>query len=1561
MRFAAEENAISPDLSAVEKTGEYKPVSLHVLTPCASAVDVAPLEDDATADSVPQASFVETLLLRLLDDLNSGRLCNDDIMKLASYSMDIIASSEQQASGADADLHLTSSSSSMVATKMVDFTLSKILDGIQSGDVHHEELASLTVTFINNLSGTSSGTRVTSDTELDEYIDGAIREALSTAMDSRAGTPAYDAMLEFMLTSLENIIYDLEHGRFTQEELQLLANAVHSESASVFLASDAKHPLGTKGIKEVLKSILSHLQDESIDFQTIYRVVFSLVYVYKQIQGPSSSSYENRITSLLKDILTTVEEKATAGDVGDVNMNIVREASSRLSRAVLDADQIQQITPSLAKVHKGPQQGDSRDAVISALCIAKEKVSTDLTDQQLQQDLQNVAEAVITAVPDRQTASLVHIFFRFMSSLKFVVSNCKDEVLESDIDSLIELLSQQRPSDNVIVDLATAVVHSVHSPETLVSPIPSNVVKDMLENVIAELKDETFPLDTVSRIVKSLHSTCKEISERSLKTPPFVNSMADLLRTVLDHLTQRLDGGACAGDRGQLAPGPTRSDTSHILEHIQHLVQSFEAGKISDEKARILGEKIIDIGRGLLTGPAAEHDSATDAVVQEVIQKLNTEIQNGHLTDKSLKEVAEAIVTSSAEDQTTLPLPANSASASTIASHVVAQTINVINRRLAESGMPTDMLDSLASSVITMLSGQPVMHLSAEFEQHRQVIQDIVACLQSNRLKEPCTREIFSLILQNYKSYYSENEHCHAHDDMLLPEDKTLVNNLVTETLRNIERSVEAGRIHHKTFSIPSMVHSDATSVVADRLIDTCIETINEELTAEERRACQPGEDIVTFILEIVTLLQEELAAGRISGLSMAHFFHAIDHSTQDMKTLENGAQTNLRKVVEDIQEKGGHSIYVHRILETYLLPGAHGVFEDPLKAIESILVNVSSEILTKFVKATLQTILMDIRSDDSRNLKERAPSGFVLRSASSIVAENVIKEVVSRIKEDISQSVHKIHGAVSKRDVERAASRLLSASPRAPSRKEQPSDTNSESSFISVNSKELEDIVLEAMHNIVSNLRLDASMSQQSGGKGRSESDISREVDDFVLQTLQDIVADQQDRRSQVDLGVSRTEGRPAGSSVELTTGESRDAMTYVNEVLHAVLGEMQHEMTQLHSDVCNTGKSAPELASSNIQMTIIESIQHALSDSSNNNLHQMPLQTYQREDVRTILVSCIQGTIKNIKMEKFCERDLDAMYQSCCSALEIHPSKCPVVHTDVAEIMQQVLAKIESLELSDVTLADLTSQLATLGMDGDAGSSNGSSVGSSRVSGLVKDVLARLVEQLTEPSHVEGCQPVQEQHPPLGPPDGGSKTDRNFNRRKSSTTTVNSKSLTSNSTASTVIAKQGDQGHAQIGKHASVDKSKLKRQTKTPTKKDFVKPHVSSAAANKKANDVSKDRGERVTNKQKPVGSGAPSRVTTTKNLVTAYVRSLNPTAKITESKNKQTKRNTNVKRSSKDSGVKKNGNAPTTKNTVLSNGTVSEKASCPLQLRSLCGSHKAAVRYLPDQMTHDASAQN
>ena len=1496
-------------------------------------------------DKQTSVSFVETLLLRLLDDLNSNRLTNDEIMKLASYSMEVLQNRELEAQKDRMIMEseeefdepwAVASSSSIMAKKMVDFTLGKIVHEIKSGRIPEGDMAALTGRVLGF--GADEEEEDIPESELDEFIDETMQTCVSGMHDRNLNSPVCDALLDdFMVNTLQNLIKDLENEVLTKDQIQSLAKTVKDEAKDL-ITTDSEL-LDVQDVQNVLQNILRQLQSGAVELHVLYQIVFAIVYSYNMLKSPPTPEFESKVTALMKELLFIVEQQAQADNLDDIDVDLIHKASELLQKDGLDVHQIEQLSSTILETVAKPDivcrttsSEIARSIVTDALTRAKANL-LGAEDQTILSGVQSIASAILAAHDKREQTSPA-INDLFIEVLDFLRNNIRSESAQSledfrELEEIVNLINMQEISSGHIEEMAKSVARVISSPLKSESSLMAEInVKDTLRNVRDDLTGGALENDVLDQMIHNLLAAHRAIKAHDEMAPSMLNSLASFFKTVLGHVTYKVECGEFNADditeltdTFQASFEKTSAQSDHkdtkpgdVLLHLSKVTDDIENGLLNSKDANRFGKRLVECGNKILTilsGVSSavstpKSEDIAEGLVEEVIKALEEEIHNGLITKESLKEITKTIISTASETDTHIAEEAvgftirgihrdvergillpempsitsmdHSPSASTIADHFVLQTIDHINSSIKPE-MPTAMLVSVATSMASLISDERVEKLPITFQSVKKTIQTIVRCLKNDSINQADAEKIFCLVLENYRNFVLTDTRHKSLPDSLPREDQELVNAVIDETLLNIQRSVAAGKLSKKHFSIPSQISAaGSTTVCGDELVELTLENVKRyfstksiagsstiyandivdqtvtNLLAEtsqdikdkhtqkpeaklksdagsttiyahdlvnlkleniaagvqsdagsttiyahdlvnttlqnlkskpELATTSKPTDIVDFILQIVDILANELSKGEISDLSMAHFFSVISGDTSDLHVLEVNARNNLQQVRHDIAEKRNSSVYVHRILDAYLVPNQTIIemFSDPIKAVESIMISVSSEILTKFVKATLQTILVEIR-EGNISLQEKAPSTFVLRSASSIVAENVIQEVVARVKHDIGASVKKpSKGTIGKKELDRAASTLL-ASPQIAGRVSQDEKKTSDSkhSITSMMSREVEDVILETVHNIVSNLRLEQSMYPQSRTK-MTASPVSDEIQEFVLGALQTIVTDMQDKKALYELGLARPNDKDADTVVDIQDADNAQTIQYVSEVLQCVIQDMKKEKSK---DLTEEEDEKGTKSAANLETMILDCLQNAVMDNVTPNT-SYGLEPEQEEEIKRIVVESIKQTIKHIKENKVDEAGLKSLKLGLSSVIKTEHHQTSVTPESMVEFLENEIVRIEDEGLDSETLGRISTQLATLGMDmlspeGEKAeqflsdeSIVSASATSSLVNNLIQDVLTKITKELEDDAKLtnQGTDSTIKRIPSgHSSSNDVSKKDVNYNRRISSTT---------------------------------------------------------------------------------------------------------------------------------------------------------------------------------------------
>lgn len=1170
VRFNQEDEEIRPDtcsVSTVEQVVvQYKPVAEHTLTPCASLAEVISKE--------PPTSFTETLLLRLLDDLNRGHLSHDDLMTLASYSMDVIQSAAtligktSKSVKEDSDQHLVDSSSSMLASRLVDFTLGKILQSIRSGDVHHDDLASLTLSLLDNASGTVSKSSVTlPHLHLDDLVEDVPKVGMTSAIDDRDISPVSDSLLdEFVITTLQDLLHDLKNERIAFEQMKTFATCVSKQAEN--LASESENTQ-RKEILEVLQRFLGELKSGTFDSKTVCHIVLNVVQAYDSMTTSIWTTFEHRMSDMIKRIFQIFETKVAASQFSDVSLSVLKEANQKIANHHFDSRQIDQLTQSIFSLNNEPGtiiDGNYGQIVEDTLKDVIHKLENDKTDVRLRHYLQTLAETITADLVDRRSPQLTDTFTDVLTQMKRFLES--QEILDdrslADVNVLISKVAERCLSPDAIFELASSVVHAIESPlKSDSSFVAVSTVTHTLKEVLEDMNRDEMEEKTMEKMIDALRK-CNSVAKMRDNTQPslLIVSLSSLIQTVLGKLAFQLEAGTLettdvveiadtlkekALDTDRIVEG------SHVLLYIYHLLKDLEGGEVPVEHVYRLGHALVDCGSKLLAG-FQDHGRSELGDIGATIRDIETEIRAGSSSNQLLKNITKEIITS----------------------------------------------------------------------------------------------------YSNSAIYAVENTR--------------------SEIERDDRRSY--------------MIKSEP----------------------------QNTNDFTNFVCDVLLQLKQALSQTTVSELAVAKFcatILGIPHQSDPVHE-ESFALENLDKIIEDV-ENNERSVFADRILQEYLLPNeSSGALIDPMKAVESILVAISSTILGDFVKTTLQTVLLEMR-ENAEAFYTKPTSVYVLRSASAIVAEKLVKKVLSFAKKELKTIMTK--SETNKDGFENAISKLLL-------RWTEQSTTSNIITEVS-KSTEIEDIVLETLHNVVSNALFEQATARASRGQ---PPDTFR---DLVLGAIQRIVEDQQDKRVNISLGVTSI-GDISGT-YERTSAGNKASLEYIGLVIKKVIREMKRQLVENQ----NVDVDTEESSSAHIQTVIIEHLERGLSVTE---LPCVSLSSHQREDVKSILMESIKRTIDNIKGHALSPEDLTVLCKTV-KTLIADPATSADVNEEasekqVIELMEDIYTKVQTHELDETVLQNISVQLATLGMECPKSRSltDVACPSSSIIMGLVTDVITRMAEGLQE-----------------------------------------------------------------------------------------------------------------------------------------------------------------------------------------------------------------------------------
>ena len=1162
VRFSTDDEEIKREnqsLASSERVvTSYKPVEEHSLTPCPSNIEMT--------YKAPPGSFAETLLLRLLDDINRGRLSHADLLTLASYSMDVIQSAVHLTSlaGPESDMVvgeeaqcLVDSSSSLLASKMVDFTLDKILGDIRSGHVHQDDLASLTLSLLDNVSGTMSRSSVTLPyTDGDDLAEDSTR--VNTVIGQRDISPVSDSILdEFVINTLQDLLYDLQNESISTDQMKALAHTVKNKTDSLMLDD---YNMRDKGILNILQDLLEDLKSGCADPTFIPHIVLSIVQAYEEMKSPLWTPFENKASDMIKYVLKVFESKAADLEIKDLDK--LQTVNAKIAQHTFGQRQLDHLTPYILKLTDDQDMDASPhndlQVLEDALLAASESLENGKADQRLCNHLETLVDVISVDMSYDESPVLVEVFVNVLTHLKTMIENFKvvEESSIEHINNLIANVAARTVSPGEIFELASSVVQAIQSPVKSDSSFAACfAVTHSLKEVLDDLSNGSLEDIQIEGIVEALRK-CSIVSKlRNTSSPLLMSSLTSLFRTVLGKLAFQLESGTVTTkDVVEIADtlnekvlhevDPDKIEGSHILLYIYHLLEDIAGGELSHDEVTNIGQALMDCGQRLLEEHESTEEDSDPGYIETRIMEIENEIRNADTSNALLKQVVKEII---------------------------------------------------SQTSITSIPAITTIKYDIE-----------------NQVSEKTTY-----------------------------------------------RGIPMTLIH--------------------------------------------------FVRDVLIQMQHELLNESISYQAVAHFCQTVTGESEE-RDPENAAADNLEMIIHEV-ESCDNVLYVERVLNTYLFPNQSvGALMDPVKAVESISLSISSNILREFVITALQTVLMEMR-DDSANLHTNPTSVYVLRSAATLVAENLVKHVLEVVKKDITANVYK--HLTRKEKIERAIAGLLTKLP-----DEVPSvelNTNI------TQSTELEDVVLETFHNVVSNAIFEQASETDTSTHTRDA------VKDVALGAMQTVIEDQQDKRVNLTIGA-------VDDNMQMHGEEKKDALTYISKMINKEIADMKKEILERAEP---TASKMGESNSGQIQAIILEHLRRALSTSEPPN---EALSLNQRKDVTSILEESVKRTIDNIKGHMFESEDLSTLFKTASRIVgeyDIHGEQgAAVSEEDVLVMMEDVLVMIQQHDLDEAVLHDISVQLATLGMECPNGvtASDDVSPSSTVILGLVTDVLTRMTKSLKE-----------------------------------------------------------------------------------------------------------------------------------------------------------------------------------------------------------------------------------
>ncbi|XP_069133812.1 uncharacterized protein [Argopecten irradians] len=1023
-----------------------RPVQEHVLTPVASTNVITPsLGGNEDSDH----EIVAKILNRLLVDLNDKKLSKEDLVKLTSYSLQILSSTDQP-SDELAELETGEVYESAVADDLVHFTISKIVDEVKSGQVSSEDLTGLA------LSAWDMGYPSTEDGIVDTLIDDTIQQIMSDKSFDRVSS-VHDFMLdEFIVKTLNEVSNDLQSGDLPMGVISQILEQMSEVVDDLPVGDPDDQPdMFRRLLARVTEDVISECSD------TLYKVVNVIITSYHTYRESSTQA----LSELVADTCGRISTYLSTGEVLDSDMNFEALCSIaiKICPTTLTSHQVCELTTTIANI------------------------------LQIRTNGQNV-----------------------------------------DVDNVIQL-SRGR--------IRGVGIDSLRAIATVILEACQNIIEtNEPEEGKQEGENKHVFLEDVSQFVVDILKLVSRSIDRGNFTETDIQEMTELLQHV---------------SRGNsLAATPEPDKKNLLVNTLASILDDVEKGRLTTEEMQELGNHLRSCGERLLgSSPTAHRETSSrvasftstavaDNVVSHVLSSIQTDIDRDAMNRESLKELAVCILkTRMSQDKLdtesdeclvkavhsshTHPSPCESR----LAEEVVFATIDSIVQDLNEGKLYPEGITSLASSAISSMA---IGFTKAEdLNRLDQTMNKILDCLREDTIGREEAKRMFIAILDQYKTNWSTMPQ--APDLSAMSSSSQMAESIIRATLKKIKRDIRSG----------AFTEAELLSLMGS----TC-----------EDDGPAVSTDVVNLISATIQEIRHAIEADTISIDALSNFLSLFKSQTQtnpEDLTMDI-AKTKCQEAARDIARQGGRSVYITDVIKC-INNSKRGSDTGPVAVLQGLLQVIDSNILTNFIRVTLQRVMSDVSSGDRMGQPQQQMSVCVrsdahLQSVTSLIAHNVVRNLMARIDHTLV-----VQGKLSSDD------ELLPVSLNSNDYDYiQRMYENEPDMCVSYTSNEIGGLILDTLNNIVSNFRLEGSMSPSVE---RVSSDI---LHDFVLEKLQGIVESMQD---QMTMG-QHWQGDGAGG---LETHESKSKVAsfldmndkQASKFVANVLQEVVHDMTDEVSSV--------------------------------------------------------------------------------------------------------------------------------------------------------------------------------------------------------------------------------------------------------------------------------------------------------------------------------------------------------------------------------------------------------
>ncbi|KAL5007653.1 hypothetical protein ScPMuIL_016459 [Solemya velum] len=626
-----------------DKLMHFKSVSDHVMTPMGSPINLENMSvsgEDEFPSGLQESTFVEKLLKRLLSDLQKGRLSRQELMKLANYSLEIIKNVDSNESEREVD----------IADKLVEFTVSKILDDIKSGEISNVEIAELSDSMLE--SQTIRGDEESNEEEmfmeslneekLDKFIEDTMKTLAATddmESDSLVNVDLLNGFIQdtvrnltrvestaareedFIINTLKKIINDIQNARLNNSQIRDIAAAVTEDVHGYLPEVDTTAGVD---IKHVVEKIIEDLHSGAIDPKKSNTLVRRLISKYHSVVTQSCSTLSSGVTSLLAELITQVADRIRDGSVSEneIQLTKLNTISNVITSQEFGSETLQKVTSSfIQQVLSSGSMKESDVAldvvhcVFSQLAASESGLADDVVDKMLDDiDIKEseMVTSIVNIVMVELDADDSEIGRVIVDGVIRALSHQDSTVSREVYDSLSKKLDPQQPS--VLESFAQNAVERLENRE---SDVAEQIVKSTLSCIPG--LDITSCLDMV-------RSSFRKIAETD-ETDPYVS--VEIVQNIVDNI--KSDGSE---PTTVLADSILAEMQETIPESVRKSESDLRTVSNDDQEPRVCNSRSADeMAREIL-------DNMCEKNSQQVLKAMNEVLKTLDRSDEAIIQAA---------------------------------------------------------------------------------------------------------------------------------------------------------------------------------------------------------------------------------------------------------------------------------------------------------------------------------------------------------------------------------------------------------------------------------------------------------------------------------------------------------------------------------------------------------------------------------------------------------------------------------------------------------------------------------------------------------------------------------------------------------------------------------------------------------------------------------------------------------------------------------------------------------------------------------------------------------